>query len=137
MTDEEWKTAEANLSGIYGYVRLTIDGYNVTVEKRQLSETRLCLAVYIDGTFKIKWALEDCDIRRRFCHKVTKKMYTNKAKAKFEKSVGKRAAAQFEKENKDLLTYSYYEPFFASFRTLKTQLIKNNKSIEFTEKNEE
>ncbi len=57
--------------------------------------------------------------------------------AKFEKAVGKRAAAKFEKEHKELLSCIYYEPFFGSFRTLKTQLIKNNKSIEFTEKAKE
>ncbi len=130
MTDEEWKIAEDELSGFYGYVRLKIDGYDVTVEKRQISEMKACLAVFIDGAFKMKWALEDCEIRRRFCRKCKKKMYTNKAKTDFIKYVGKKAAKQFEKENSHLLYSTYYEPFFGSFRTLKAHLIKNNDSIE-------
>lgn len=130
MTDEEWKIAEDKLSGLYGYVRLKIDGYNVTVEKRQMNEMQFCLAVFIDGTFKMKWALEDCEIRRRFCREVKKRTFTSRSKADFVKAVGKKAAKQFEKENSHLLYSTYYEPFFGSFRTLKAHLIRNNDSIE-------
>lgn len=133
MTAEEWKIAEDKLLGAYGYVKLIIDGYNVTIEKRQMSEMQFCLAVFIDGEFKIKWALEDCDIRRRFCREVKKRMFTGKSKADFVKAVGKKAAEKFEKEHTELLYSIHYEPFFGSFRTLKSQLVRNNSSIEFAE----
>ncbi len=61
-------------------------------------------AVFINGKFDPQWTMKDCDIRRRFCRKVKGGEFANE-----------------------------YEPFFGSFRTLKSQLIKNNSSIELAE----
>lgn len=134
MTEADWKKAEDALGNIYGHVNLLIDGYNVTVEYAKASNMKYDLVVFIDGVFKMKWCLEDCDIRRRFCRLVKKRTGTRKSREEFIKAVGKRAAAKFEKENEDLLCMKYYVPWFGSFRTLKSHLIKNNTSIELAEK---
>ncbi len=133
MTNEEWKIAEKRLSGFYGHVRLKIDGYNVTVEKRRLSEMRFCLVLFIDGKFQNQWAWEDCDIRRRFCHQSRRQLLSKKEMETFKKKIGKREFCRLAKEHPEKLYHIFYEPFFGSFRTLKSQLIKNNSSIELAE----
>lgn len=133
MTNEEWKTAEERLSGIFGHVRLKIDGYNVTVEKRRLSEMRFCFVVFIDGKFQNQWTWEDCDIRRRFCHRSRRQLLSKKEMDIFKKKIGKKEFCRLEKEHPEKLYYIFYEPFFGSFRTLKSQLIKNNSSIELAD----
>lgn len=133
MTETDWKTAEGRLNNIYGHINLLIDGYKVSVGYVKKTNTQYCLAVYIDGVFEFKWLTEECDIRRRFCRQGKKRMTSRKAREDFIKAVGKKAAEKFEKENEHLLYMTYYEPYFGSFRTLKSHLIKNNTSIELAD----
>ena len=133
MTKEDWAKAEKALDNIYGHVRFIIDGYKVSVGYVRENPTTSRLAVYIDGVFKANWCFEDCEIRRRFCRKIKKQAYTNKERANFIKAVGKKNATKFEKEHSNMLYYEYYEPYFGSFRTLKSHFIKNNQSIELAE----
>lgn len=127
MTKEEWAKAENALSTIYGHVNLKIDGYNVSVGFVKETATKYCLAVYIDGTFKMKWCIDDCDIRRRFCCKHKKAVVK---KAEYIKAFGKRTYNRLIKENPEYFYSVYYTPYFGSFKTLKNHLIKNNQSIE-------
>ena len=72
MTNEDWKYAEEELSNIFGRVDFIIDNYNVTITCELEKVRHFALMVYIDGKFDLKWAMEDCDIRRRFCSRHTK-----------------------------------------------------------------
>lgn len=130
LTKADWERAEKELSSVFGYIKLTVDGYNVSVRYVKEKPTKYCLAVYIDNVFEIKWCLEDCDIRRRFCcqHKTA---IINKSK--FIKDFGKREYNRLIKEHPEHFYSVYYTPWFGSFQTLKNHLIKNNKSIEFAE----
>lgn len=130
MTKEEWAKAENALSTIYGHVNLKIDGYNVSVGFVKETATKYFLAVYIDGTFKMKWCLEDSEIRRRFCCQHKKAMIK---KSEFIKKFGKREYNRIKKEHPECCYAIYYTPYFGSFRTLKNHLIKNNQSIELAE----
>lgn len=128
MTVEEWKKVETELSSPFGYVKLKIDGYNVTIRTLPDRPLHYALVVYIDGEFKTKWCIEDCEERRRFCFKSKKSLLTVQDKKKLKRE---RKAVREEVERR-MTIYTYY-PIFNSFRTLKSHLIKNNVSIELAE----
>lgn len=128
MTAEDWKEVETRLSIPYSSVKLKIDGYDVTIGHAVEKPLKYCLAIYIDGIFKTKWVLEDCEIRRRFCSKHTKSLLTAKEK----KALMRQRKALREQIMKDM-TFEWYSPYWSSFRSLKSHLIKNNKSIELVE----
>lgn len=128
MTVEDWKEVETRLSIPYSSVKLKIDGYDVTIGHAMEKPLKHCLVIYIDGIFKTKWVLEDCEIRRRFCSKHTKSLLTAKEK----KALMRQRKALREQIMKDM-TFEWYSPYWSSFRSLKSHLIKNNKSIELVE----
>lgn len=132
MTAEDCKEVESKLSIPYSSVELKVDGYNLTVGHVLEKPLKYCLVVYIDGVFKTNWLFEDCEIRRRFCNRHTKSILT----AKDKKALKRERKAFREKIIKDS-TYEWYEPYWSSFRSLKSHLIKNNKSIEIVEDSHE
>ena len=132
MTAEDWKKVEDRLSIPYSSAELKIDGYNVTIGHALEKPLKYCLVVYIDGVFETKWLFEDCEIRRRFCNRHTKSLLTAK-----EKKALKRERKAFREKIIKNSTYVWYEPYWGSFRSLKSHLIKNNKSIEIVEDSHE
>ena len=131
MTKEEWAKAEQALGSIFGHVKFVIDGYKVSVGYVKESPTKYCLAVYIDGIFKSEWCFEDCEIRRRFCNQCKTAVIK---KTEFINKFGKREYNRVVKEHPEYFFAVYYTPYFGSFRTLKSHLIKHNDSIELAEK---
>lgn len=130
MTKEEWAKVETTLSSIYGRVDLLIDGYNVSVVCIPYKSLRQVLMIYINGEFKTKWCLEDCEERRRFCFRSKKCLLNSKEMAKLKRE--KKSVREAVK--KQMTTYIYY-PHWHSFRTLKSHLLKNNSSIELVKCN--
>lgn len=128
MTKEEWKKIEDRLSMPFSYVKLKIDGYDVTVETRQDKPLHYVLAVFINGIFKMDWCFEDCEERRRFCSVYKKSLLSAKEK----KRLKKERKAFREEIEKQTTVYIYY-PHWNSFRSMKAHLIKNNRSIELAE----
>ena len=129
MTNEDWKYIEDELSNIFGRVDLIIDNYNVTIECRLEKTRHYVLMVYIDGKFELKWAAEDCDIRRRFCSRHTKCFLDQKQRNRL-----KRERKAFREEVKKRMTFEYFLPYWNSFRMMKAHFIKNNTSIEVVKK---
>ncbi|MBQ8515048.1 MAG: hypothetical protein IJ496_06600 [Ruminococcus sp.] len=126
MTPEQWKELEQTLSSSYGFAKLKIDGYNITLVELYKG-LRRCIAVYVDGKIKTENIIKDCDIRRRFYCKHTKQLVRidKKMTAKMSEAE-KKVVEEFEKEN----YYEHYEPCWTSFRSMKNHFIKNNSSIE-------
>ena len=135
MTVEQWKKAENMLSTVLGFVKMKVDGYDITIQYAKEKPTKYVLAVYVNGEIRGEWLAEDCEIRRKFCYCGERQILSSKQKKKIFAGLTKREQTRFEKENRDRLYYKYYTPYFNSFRTLKAHLIKNNKSIELIEKN--
>lgn len=128
MTAEEWEKVESALNSPFGRVKLKIDEYNIDIGIVLDKPLKYCYAVYIDGIFKGKWLSEDCEIRRRFCQRHTKSLLNAKGKQKL-----KRERKEIREQVIKNTTYEWYEPYFSSFRTLKSHFIKNNNSIELLE----
>ena len=128
MTAEEWKTCEQRLFSNYRGVRLKVDEYNLTIAVVPTKKLKLEIMVYIDGEFRGEWIINDCEIRRRFYNKHKKCFYSQ---AEMKKIMRLRKALR-EEELKNAYYY-WYEPYWQSFRSLKSHLIKNNSSIELVD----
>lgn len=127
MTKEDWDVFEKKLSDPYGgMVRLLVDGYEITVIVVQDKPLHFNLVLYVDGKFKTEWVANDCDIRRRFFRKCSKKVYSAAEIREFRKELGKRRADKIAAER-----FEYYTPCWNTAKSLKAHLIKNNQSIEF------
>ena len=126
MTKQEWQRVQKALMDINNKVVLNIDGYEVTVVLVRVSTMKNAIAIYVNGHFKGKWLIEDCDERRRFVQKRTKSLYTSKELIKI---------GIHKKEHKNYLKqkYQYYKTHWESFGGLRGHLIRNNESIELVE----
>ncbi|BFH10861.1 hypothetical protein WJ0W_005967 [Paenibacillus melissococcoides] len=126
MTIEDWKTVEKNLRHLHYPVELNCDGYPVTLVLERVTPFKNGIAVYIDGTVKGSWIIDDCEERRRFMRPITKQLFTRKqleSAKKVSKKYYRDAAAQ---------KYTYHDHRWYSFGSLKRHLIKNNEVIEIT-----
>lgn len=127
MNPQEWKEVEESLAILWSPVKLKCDGYEVTFILERISQMKNAILFYIGGVCKAKWALEDCEERRRFLCPVQKSAYTSKQKEglkKFSKKL--RAKLDIDPDKK----FTYYHLYWTNFKSLKRHLIKNNKSIE-------
>lgn len=128
MTKEDWQCVEQKLSDPYGYIKLKIDGYEVTVNVEPEKNLKYVLAVYIGGKIKMDWLAKDCEIRLKFYQKHTKSILTAKEKKKLNRE---RKAVREAVQKR--MQYDYYLPYWTSFRSMKSHFIKNNALIELAE----
>lgn len=130
MTKEQWKEAENALKSLFNYVKLKIDGYEVSLHLERIDTYKNGITVYINGKFDGNWLFQECEERRRFCRKIEKSMVTSKQKAEF-----KKLPKKLQKEYQEFYNrkYEYYNFYWTSFNTLKRHLIKENENIELIE----
>jgi hypothetical protein len=128
MTNEEWKEVEENLSHPYGSSKLIIDGYKITIQVQPTKKLHYELIVFINGTFNIKYCIDDCEERKRFTRQIKKYLLKKKVRDDIEKW-NKRAIKAKMKPMEYAKQYTIYSPFWPSFSTLKKHLIANNKDI--------
>lgn len=126
MTNDDWKKVDNALKSVFSPgAKLLIDGYEVTLILCQKSQFQNAIAVYINGGFKGKWLVEDCEERRRFfcCKKRTL------VKEKDFKACGIRSK-KGKKEIADRYAYNEYFSYWTNFSKMKKHFIDNNNSIE-------
>ncbi|MEY4428620.1 MAG: hypothetical protein RLZZ182_1309 [Pseudomonadota bacterium] len=132
MTPEQWKALEGQVSRPYGYAKLMVDGFQITlqVERASAKAIRYSIVLYINGKIQFEQARNDCEERRRFWRKTVRRVHTDREIQEITKGVGKRDAARFIKKYGLDRTFDFYVPYFSTFASLKSQLVKNNESIE-------
>lgn len=126
MTKEEWKVAEDQLNRPMQSVHLLCDGYKLTLRLERY-KMKLIIAFYVNGEIKGAWLNDDCEERRRFCRPVKKSCWTAKHLALMKKA-SKRQLKRLGVDPNEHFIIHY--PWWTSFKTLKSHLIKNNTSIE-------
>lgn len=131
QTAEDWKRIRETIS-IYRPVHLLVDGYNITVKKVFVSETKASYIIFVNGIFKGEWGLKDCEERRLFFCRYEKHVY---------RPAQRRHLTLLEKRHKGFFKpidinkkNEYFTPFFQSFRALQKHLAANNKKIEWIER---
>jgi len=127
LTKSEWEIVETALMGIYGSCELTIDGYNIRIEKRMSSATKLVYAIFVNDFIKGEWMSQKTpECLKFFCPK-SMSVYGKKHIELCRKS------RLFKKEDIVKMEQSkiiYYTPYYASFATLKRILLANNTDFE-------
>lgn len=137
MTKEEWKDVEGDLRGAYGAVKLTIDGFDISLQ-RQIDNNHIVTTIYVDGSIKvINLGGEETEINRRFYRPSTRYLRKMKPGENREKEIRKlkrlglgKYADIYQKR------VTMFWPWWNNFNSMKKHLIKNNESIEFAKKNE-
>ncbi|MCG6233084.1 hypothetical protein [Vibrio furnissii] len=133
ITKEMWEDIEAEMSGSWVVIDFLYKGHVVEVRRAQVSESKTCLQVYIDGFIKGEWVFFDANggigisdeapeiLSDVWCKK-TKAKYSNKFKNSMIKIYGKR---RVKKEYPDLDdSFVYYVPEFSKASVLCRQFKK-------------
>lgn len=129
MTAEQWKQIDGKLQSVLSpIVKLLIDGYEVSLALRQVSQFRNAIVVYVNGEFRGKWLTVDCEERRRF-FPCKKRCLTNTNELK---KMGIRSKKEIQKY-KEMATCNAYSSVWTSFKAMKKHFETNNKSIEILE----
>lgn len=128
MTTQDWKEVEERLKSFYDAVELAIDQYKVNLVLERISQFKNVIMVYINGKIDWKWSSEDCEERRRFFQPCTKSLVSPKQKKSLSK-ISKRLRKEVGLLDPDV-KYTFYRPYWTSFKSLKRHLTKNNDSIE-------
>lgn len=129
MTNEQWKNVDKKLRTLWSpVVKLLIDGYEISLALRQVSQFRNAIVVYVNGEFRSKWLNENCEERRRF-FPCKKRCATNNNELK---NLGIRSKKEIQKY-KEMATYNVYSSAWTSFNSMKKHFEANNKSIEIME----
>jgi len=126
-TAEQWQAVHEALMPTYGSAVLDCDGYSLSLNKLQQGESGLAIYPYVNGSFKGKWILEDCEERRRFLRPVSHARYSAKDKKLYQK-LDRYLGKKVDPKKYDVkITYYYWA--WPSFASLKRHLIKNNNVI--------
>lgn len=134
LTKEQWATVKTQLGHPWGRAGLMIDGYRITLEVRRVSATaiRYEIAVFVNGSIKGEYLMNDCEERRRFYRPIVKKYHSKKERESLLK-IGRKTLQRWAKENKLFdpdATYTIYGPSWGTFDPLRRHLEANNDSIE-------
>lgn len=116
-------------------VELRCDGYEVTLVLVRISQFKNGIKVYIAGVIKGEWLVNDCEERQRFFRPVKRSVFTQKQKAAMKK-VSKRLRQKAGLLDPDA-SFTYYAPYWTSFRALKRHFIKHNSDIELIREQKE
>ena len=124
MTNEDWQEIEEKLKSLFLIVKLRCDEYEVSIKLQRINQFKNVIAVYVNGQIKAEWMAKECEESRRFFRKVIKSTMSRKQKDAF-----KKLPRKLQKEFEINSTYSYYDPSWTSFKSLKKHLIENNNNI--------
>jgi hypothetical protein len=127
MNNADWKEVEKRLGLQFHPVELMCDGYRLYLELQRVSNLRLAITFHINGWFRGKWMIEDCEERRRFFPVSFRSIYGQKRKNWY-KSWPKWMLRDLKIDLNE--KHAVYGVSWSSFTSLKRHLIKNNNSIE-------
>jgi hypothetical protein len=134
-TKEQWATIVENLSGMYGSVKLLVDGYTVDIQRGLTGKNTIGNIVYVNGHIDGKWMvthkLSDTtavlpDETKRFYRPSMRAIFKQKVVKRAEREYGKR----FAKKDGYYEKLVFYSPSWGSANSLKRHFLKNNHNIE-------
>lgn len=138
MNKAEWAKAKEQLQRPWPYGRVTLeaDGYEVTLQLHPIDLMDNGIFVLVNGQFKGKWLMEDCEERRRFLPQREKPVASRKTIAAWNK-LTKRQKKQLEElgaaPNR---TYIEYSTHWTSWSALVKHFEAHNADIRIKEATE-
>ncbi|MFZ2949535.1 MAG: hypothetical protein WA003_08620 [Desulfuromonadaceae bacterium] len=128
MTKAQWDAVEKSLTHQYAKVVLICDGFSLQLGIRKIAEMKLAIAFSVNGRGDyVEWMKTDCEERRRFFRPYTRSVWSKPQLDMMKKMTKKQLQNRSLDPGK---TFTTYYPWWTSFKTLKSHLIKNNTSIE-------
>lgn len=126
ISKEQWNQIEEQLKGSYGHVKLSLEGRELSLEKRFVKENQLAILVFIDGTILVTNGWPNHDQFDEFVQKVWRERklsyYKPKEQARIIKAFGKRNAKKhFPKLDEKL---SFWVADFSTAASLRRKLQK-------------
>lgn len=123
MTKDEWAGIADRLKRFYNFVELDCDGYRLSLHLGQISTFRNAIVINVNGRFKWRWVIKDCEERRRFMRPATRRIHPKNAY----KGIGRRTLKRMCIDPD--ATYIFYYPYWTNFNALRLHLVKNNANI--------
>lgn len=131
MTKDQWLAVKAALSTPWGVVKLDVDGYELTLQVKQIKPLKFAIVPYVNGEIKGIWLTGDNEEGRRFMRPVKVAVFKPAEKKRMTKGLSK---ANIKKYFGDIdKTFTVIECLWPSFDPLRRHLIANNKEIELLE----
>ncbi|WP_286695003.1 hypothetical protein [Spongiibacter sp. UBA1325] len=127
ITKDQWTAIEKNLSGLFGQQKFQLGPHEISVVKSRVSESKLALIVYIDGSWKGKWMLPENDdiyspIVKQVWRKRSRALYPPKKRASIVKNLGVRQAKKLIPKLDQKI--EHYVPDFNTAKSLIRQFKK-------------
>ncbi len=131
MNREEWDRVEQALSGVFGRIRLKVDGREVTFRRGLITKNRLGIMTYVDGTFKGAWMLPSHEApESMFLRPQSRFVYTQKERKRF-KRIRKKTLKEL-KIDPDKKMHSF-TPFWNSVGSIRKHYERTFKDIQLLE----
>lgn len=125
LSKEEWTTIENSLLWPLAQRKLLCDGYEVTLQVRNLKKLQLAIFVFVNGYMKEKWMLEDCEERRRFLRPMKRPIFRSKDSQKLEQ----RLAKLQDRPSRHKETITGYYGWWTDFTAMRRHFCRHNQDI--------
>lgn len=135
MDKSEWDRAKEQLQKgwPYGLVTLEADGYEVTLRLQPVELMKNGIIVFVNGKFRGKWLVEDCEERRRFMPQKEKHVMSPKGRVQWNK-LPKRTRERLMQDGVDPnCTYTVYTTHWTSWSALVKHFEAHNTDIRIKE----
>ena len=127
MNDQEWQCVEEVLSRTYpSSVELDCDGYRVTLDMRLIDPFRRAVMVFVGGSHRVRWILDDCEERRRFLCPRRSRLWKKRERESYLK-IGKKTLQKLGIDPNAFFTT--YSPWWTSFKKMRTHFEANNRHV--------
>lgn len=134
MDRKDWEKAKERLSLPLGSVKLIADGYTVTLQRVPVKDMfHNAIQVFVNGEFKGKWLLEDCEARRRFISQKAVPLMSRKEIAAYNKAPQSVQRKFKEMREARIIQYSSH---WTSWNALVKHFEANNQSIQLIDSTE-
>lgn len=133
LSKEEWAGVEERLTGRFGSVRLTCDGYRVDAVIGQIAAMKLGIVIYVNGSWKGEWMRGEAEEAKRFFRPVKRYLYTAKRRQELLKlSRMSCVTAEDRKTFTDMATHSTttFYPYWTNAKAFCRNLRRTCQSIE-------
>jgi hypothetical protein len=125
MTPEDWKYIERRLNAPCNFVKLSCDGYDVTLMVLPVKDLRNGIFVWVNGIRRGKWLFEECEESRRFLRRVEKPYYKPE-----EQKLEKRLAKILKRPSNHDKKFVYWRDYWTNVTALRRHFTRNNQDIQ-------
>jgi hypothetical protein len=133
ISKEQWNEIEKQLSGSWGRVELTCDGYKVSAVIERVGPLKLAVSVYVDGLIRGEWIDGESEIPRKFHQEKKRFVFGAKYRAALLKSS---KAKVWNKEEREKYaadakrTISHWWPYWTNPKSFCSHIRKSCTNIE-------